>query len=359
MSWIFQNLIRRREFFAAAGVYGCVGFAASTAVADPRSAIWSSQVVRLPPAAGRNKPPVVTALALHPQQRLLAIGGDDHLVRVWDLADERFVYQLDDHSDWVRALMYSPDGALLASAGNDRRLILWDATTGVKQSEQRSSGRALTAVHFAGDSAEIACVGFGDTLRVYDVARGKLLRELGCPCVDMRALTVSPDGERFAGGGRNGRIRVWDSRSGEVTGEYSAHRQRIRGLAFSPDSRLLASCGEDRIVNVFPLETGQGFALPSQPSKVMSLVFCGPNRLATGGSDNLVRIWDLNQRVDVDHLTGHTGSVAALAYNGEVLVSGGYDTTVRVWRMRPNVAGEDSLPTRRVGDLRGGRFGSQ
>ena len=357
MSRILDNLIQRREFFKAAGVYGCVGIVAATTKADSRTAIWSSQVVRLPAAPGQLKPPVVTALALHPERRLLAIGGDDHLVRVWDLADERFVHLLEDHSDWVRALSYSPDGALLASAGNDRRLILWDALTGVKRGEQRSSGRALTAVHFSRGSDEIASVGFGDTLRVYDAERGSLLRELGCPCVDMRALTVSPDGQRFAGGGRNGRIRIWDTLSGDTTREYRAHRQRVRGLAFSPDSQLLASCGEDRIVHIFPMDAGHAFALPSHASKVMSLVFCGPDRLATGGSDNLVRIWDLNERIDVDHLTGHTGSVAALAYNGEVLASGGYDTTVRVWRVRPNVAGEDSRPGRRVGDVRRGRFG--
>ena len=63
----------------------------------------------------------------------------------------------------------------------------------------------------------------------------------------------------------------------------------------------------------------------------MSLTFCGPGQLASGGSDNLVRIWDLTRRVQVSQLSGHTGSVVTLAYGGKVLLSSGYDTTVHVW----------------------------
>ena len=55
--------------------------------------------------------------------------------------------------------------------------------------------------------------------------------------------------------------------------------------------------------------------------------------LATGGSDNVIRVWDIQSRTVIKELKGHTGSVAALACNraGTTLVSGSYDTTLRIW----------------------------
>ncbi len=63
----------------------------------------------------------------------------------------------------------------------------------------------------------------------------------------------------------------------------------------------------------------------------MTLVTCGPQVLATAGSDNTIHLWNLSTRQQLGKLTGHTGSVAALAYQNGTLVSGGFDTQLRVW----------------------------
>jgi mitogen-activated protein kinase organizer 1 len=76
--------------------------------------------------------------------------------------------------------------------------------------------------------------------------------------------------------------------------------------------------------------------LPARPGVVLSLVFCGPDRLAAGGSDDLIRVWDLTTRSEQLRLVGHTGSVSALVWDAqaELLVSGSFDTTVRLWPLR-------------------------
>ena len=47
----------------------------------------------------------------------------------------------------------------------------------------------------------------------------------------------------------------------------------------------------------------------------------------------MIRLWDLPTRQEKARLVGHTGSVAALAFNSKtgVLLSGSFDTTVRTW----------------------------
>ena len=75
--------------------------------------------------------------------------------------------------------------------------------------------------------------------------------------------------------------------------------------------------------------------LPARPGKVMALTWCGADRLAAGGSDNTIRVWEPSTQREVARLAGHTGSVSTLVFHGGEgqLISGSYDTTVRLWAM--------------------------
>src|SRR4051812_41113999 len=65
----------------------------------------------------------VRAMAYSPDGRLLAAGGDDMKVRLWDLASGELLFTLSQHTDWVRALAFSPDGQLLASGGWNGKVV--------------------------------------------------------------------------------------------------------------------------------------------------------------------------------------------------------------------------------------------
>ena len=86
--------------------------------------------------------------------------------------------------------------------------------------------------------------------------------------------------------------------------------------------------------------SSQGTDLPRQPAKLLSLAFVGPQQLAVGGSDNLIRLWDLSTGSEIGHLAGHEGSVAALVADRNMLISGAFDTTVRIWTIEDRVAGQ-------------------
>ena len=319
------------------------------AAAALRAEEWSGRMLLLEAEDGTARPPVVSAVALHPLGKVVAIAGDDHRVRILDLKTGKVLQRWAAHGDWVRALAYAPSGKLLASAGNDGRILVWDASSGRVVTELAKLNQTITAIAFSRDGGLLASIGFDDDLHVFDVSGRRQIRQLKCPCHDMRALAYSSNMSLLASAGRNGIVRLWDAEKGQVLQEITAHRQRVWGLAFSPDNQCVASCAEDGLIRVTRLD-GQGdFTLESPGTKVMSLAFCGPDRLATGGSDNLIRIWDLKQRVKIAELAGHTGSVVSLAYGGNVLISAGYDTTVRVWATDGELAKEPAAAQDRVG----------
>ena len=74
---------------------------------------------------------------------------------------------------------------------------------------------------------------------------------------------------------------------------------------FSSDDAYVASSGEDRLIHVAPLVRGDGYSLPPRPAKVLSLAFYGPQQLATAGSDNQIRLWDVAIKEEIGCLRPH------------------------------------------------------
>lgn len=309
---------------------------------------WSSRVIQLQPH-GEEKPPVVTTVSIQPGGSLVAVAGDDHIVRIWNWETGEFLRKLQDHGDWIRAAAFSPDGTTLATAGYDRKIILWDASSWQKLRVLATHERIIANMVYSHNGTLIATIGFDDMLRVYDVASGKQMYKLSCPCRDMRALAFSPDDQMLAAGGRNGKIRFWSVEDGNSLGDHEAHTRRIRAIAFNATGDHIISCGEDRVIRVCNLADDSHHEMPQRNAKVMALVAYAPGKLATAGSDNIIRLWDLKTHREIGQLTGHTGSITTLASQNGILISGSYDTTVRVWQQDDNVAGDiaDSIRTSR------------
>jgi hypothetical protein len=73
----------------------------------------------------------VQTLAFSPDSRLLASGGWDYSIVLWDTQTRQRIGQpLLGHTNGINTLAFSPDGQILASGGRDQRIILWDVATG-------------------------------------------------------------------------------------------------------------------------------------------------------------------------------------------------------------------------------------
>lgn len=310
------------------------------------------RMIDLEPGATPDRAPVITAIGLDPTGKLLATAGDDHLVRIWDVAQGEVLMRIRGHEGWVRAATFNPTDGVLATAGDDRRILLWKTRVGERAGTGASADdapfrtidmgkTAIFALAFSPDGAFLAAAGFDQRVWVFDGRTGERLRVLEGPGQDIRALAFSPDGRQLAAAARNGRIRTWQAAGGEVIRDLEGHRRRVHALVYSLEGSILASAGEDRAVRLWSVADGRSAgALPEVPAPIRSLAFCGSQRLAAGSSDNVIRVFSLSTRAKERDLAGHTGSVATLAWDAanQTLISGGFDTTVRFWRLAPGAA---------------------
>jgi WD40 repeat protein len=78
------------------------------------------------------------------------------------------------------------------------------------------------------------------------------------------------------------------------------------------------------------------------------LAFCGNSWLAVGGSDNSIRLWDVENLTQPFELEGHTGTITRLVWDSgsSTLYSASYDTTIRVWSLQKAIT-SDAVISRR------------
>jgi WD40 repeat protein len=65
------------------------------------------------------------AFALNPEATLVASGGQDKMIHLWDVASGREVARWPGHEDAVTALLFSLDGQTLYSGSQDGTLKIW------------------------------------------------------------------------------------------------------------------------------------------------------------------------------------------------------------------------------------------
>jgi len=68
----------------------------------------------------------VSALAFNPDGSILASGGADRKVRLWDLErPDNLPVILDGPERWILSLAFSPDGETLAAGDGNKSIYLW------------------------------------------------------------------------------------------------------------------------------------------------------------------------------------------------------------------------------------------
>ncbi len=307
-------------------------------------------------AAGQAPKPIVfkghtnsvSQVAFAPTGRVLASGGWDETVRLWDPAGGPSRQTLVDHTDWGLAVRFTADGKSLMTA-TQRSVKAWHAETGaLEHSWQGLPGQRISMVTISQDGRRLACGMRDGGVLLYELNRadGGVLgkpRAWRAHKSWIDTIVFDRSGQRLATGCRTGEMAVWDARTGRVVSKPAGHGgQQVSALAFAPKGDQLASGGFDTIVRIWNTDDGKAVAqLKGHKGLVLSLCYAPDGKqLASGERHGPIKLWSLpDYQLDLT-LPGHAGgqlgfSVHSLDYSadGKLLASSGRDKLVRVWRL--------------------------
>jgi RNA polymerase sigma factor (sigma-70 family) len=324
---------------------------------------------------------ILRSFTFSPDNRMLAVGGSDGKIHLWDVATAKEIRLFEGHSRTVFSLTFSADGKTLASGGEDATLRLWDVATGKAIHPLSGHHGPVTSVALSPDGKTLATASWDRTIRLWEMPAGKEVRRLLGHQGPVASVAWSADGRTLVSADDVGTARFWDPATGKEIRRLplvEEGRQYGSYLALSPDNKTLAwGWHTMRLVNVATgrelhrIEGGCSRAFSPDGKTLVAAVsdenhplvlwdlqgkevlrfvgegkwgnhygacavtFSPDGKTVLGGcSDGTVRLWETATGKERIQLRGHEGAVAVIAVsaNGKFLASSGeHDRTVRLW----------------------------
>ncbi|KAF2405320.1 WD40 repeat-like protein [Trichodelitschia bisporula] len=228
----------------------------------------------------------------------------------------------------------SEDDRILASCLDDD-VLLTDARTGDELARIEGDGEICTTLAITPSASHLIICSRSLAMRIYaltlsdeeDVIETQVLRTLKPHPSPVVVSAVDQTGTLLATGGADGVVKVWDIIGGYVTHTFHGHNGVISALRFFQVD-VTAQAQEESKKCKKKRKQGEEEEVTNEETLGY--------RLASGGEDGKVRIWNLHKRNSAAILDSHVSVVRTLDFSPEenALLSGSRDKTVMVWDAR-------------------------
>jgi WD40 repeat protein len=283
----------------------------------------------------------VCALITRSHRTVLASGGNDGTIRIWNPQTGQQDRVLLPGSAVIALRPVSVDGrTLVASAGVDGVVVLWDPETGQQRHALRCEPGQICALTTVDPRAgtELGIATADGALTTWNATRQHVQVD---PVHTGKITTVEGCGSgHLAAGGQDGSITMWALADHRRSWTARAHQGPVTALSHltTASGDILASAGSDHCVRLWNADTGElRHTLRHPHSNVESLhplTLRGRTILAAAGNDGTVRLWDpatgQQQRALPDQHTP-VRDMCAVDVQGHTLLATVGDPAVRLW----------------------------
>ncbi|XP_062988474.1 autophagy-related protein 16-1 isoform X4 [Elgaria multicarinata webbii] len=262
----------------------------------------------------------VNAVQFSPGSRLLATGGMDRRVKLWEVLGDKCELKasLSGSNAGITSIEFDSAGSYLLAASNDFASRIWTVDDHrLRHTLTGHSGKVLSA-KFLLDNARIVSGSHDRTLKLWDLRSKVCIKTVfaGSSCNDLVCTEQCVMSGHF-----DKKIRFWDIRTECVVREMEL-LGRITALDLNPERTELLTCSRDDLLKIIDLRvnaikqtfSAQGFKCGSDWTRV---VFSPDgNYVVAGSADGSLYIWNvLTGKVERVLSKHHSNSINAVAWS--------------------------------------------
>jgi len=279
--------------------------------------------------------PGILCVAIHPKQELIATGGVDKNVVVYDRIHSKILHTLSSHSKRVNEVHFHPTKEIILSCSADKTAVAWTKTgndyTATDIVKSHSDEITSITLHATGDFWVTASL--DKTWAFHDLATGAALAQVSTDA-GLTAARFHPDGLILGTGTEASAVKIWDAKTLKNVASFEGHKGKLVDLSFSENGYYLATTAEDNVIKLWDLRKLSNFYSLNLPEDfaVSSLAWdYSGTYLAVAGKDIRVLVGKALDHVVT--LGAHTDRVTDVAWGQDAqwLASTSMDRTLKLW----------------------------
>lgn len=287
----------------------------------------------------------VTALALSPDGKLLAVGGYN-MVRLLDPTNGELKHRLPVALDQIQSLAWNQNGQRLAVAGGapgrNGEAKIFNTSTWQPMATLTSHSDVLYSIAFRPNSNDVVTASLDKTIRIWNADSGNLLRTIKDHADAVFGIAFSSDGKFMASASGDRTAKIFQTSDWKRVATLNAHQDALTRAVFHPSEPILVTIGADKTARVWKLEIGK----MENPLRQMhagdlftDAVFSPDgNLLLIASADQRVRVFNKDGsqvRGEWSDLKDWVYSVAATK-DGTTVIAGGQEGRLLFWNLKEN-----------------------
>ncbi|XP_069503403.1 transducin beta-like protein 3 [Ambystoma mexicanum] len=301
----------------------------------------------------------VASMTFDPTSTLLATGGCDSTIKIWDVIKQYCTHNLKGSSGVVHLVEFHPDISRLElfSSSMDYKVRIWNLKSSKCIAVLESHYSAVTSLSFSADGATLISSGRDKICTVWDLKTRTPKRTI--PVYEsVEGALALPETEDSSGAGRKGLhfitagnkgiLRVWEAATAQcvytqtvphkprdLEGEAGEHSLTFCTLV--PSQQAIATVNVEHNIMIYDLQTlhlRKQFA--GYNDEILDVKFLGPSdsHIVVATNSPQLKVFELATS-NCQILYGHTDTVLALDVfkKGLMFSSCGKDKSIRIWKM--------------------------
>lgn len=290
----------------------------------------------------------VRSVAISPDSSLVATGGEDALVKLWDLASGKQIKTLSGHTNWVSTLIFVPQNNLLISGSYDRTIRIWEPETGKELACLEGTPSLITSLALDGTGSTLAVGSHNGMISLWNVPKAKLISRFQAQAESVASLAFTANGQFLVFGGGEQTdfdVKVWSLEQSALVQRFVGHSDIVTSVGCPPQANTVVTSSLDGTLRTWDFKTGKllgqisldGWEVVSgqlQSDGKTLLASCRP----VSGNQNCTNLFiDLRTGKPTCRMSGGEfdfGFATKVTPNGKYVISGDSDSySLHVWKL--------------------------